>query len=198
MASAPRLNPISVDEYLAGEEQSRTKHEYVAGRVYAMVGGTYRHNLIASNVLGELFGQLKGKPSRALNSDSRVRIDVSSRTRFYYPDVSVVCDPNQREGSFQDNPTLIVEVLSASTRRTDEGEKMEAYTTLPALNVYLILEQDEPAAVLYRRFGSQFLRETYSGTDQVVPLPGIGAELRMDSIYEAVDFVSEPDVPDAN
>src|SRR6056297_1977496 len=115
LSTAEHLAPISVEDYLAGEEKARRKHEYVDGMVYAMVGGRYAHNLIASNVLAELHSQLKGKPCRALNSDSKVRVQLSSSTRFYYPDASVVCGENLRSGTFQDKPTVIVEVLSQST-----------------------------------------------------------------------------------
>ena len=191
MASAPRLNPTSVEDYLAGEQHSKMKHEYVAGKVYAMVGGRYRHNLIASNVLGELHAQLKGKPCRALNSDSKVRVQTGTWTRFYYPDASVVCGKNLKDGVFQDKPTIVAEVLSESTRRTDEGEKLEAYRQIETLSVYMMFEQNGPAAVVYRRSGTEFLCEVYSDPESMIRLPEVGVELRLASVYEEVGFVAE-------
>ena len=191
MTSAQRLSQISVEDYLAGEVHARLKHEYIAGMVYAMAGGTYAHNLIASNVLGELHSQLKGKPCRALNSDSKVRIQTNTQTRFYYPDASVVCADNILQGSFQDKPTLIVEVLSDMTRRTDEGEKLDAYQTISALNVYVMFRQDSAGAVVYRRCGTEFQREVYADHAAIFLLPEIDVELRLASVYENVDFVAE-------
>ena len=101
MTSARRLSQISLEDYMASEVHARFKHEYVAGMVYAMAGGTYAHNLIASNVLGELHSQLKGKPCRALNSDSKVRIQTNKQTRFYYPDASVVWNRVSTRGLFR-------------------------------------------------------------------------------------------------
>lgn len=191
MTSAQRLSPISVDDYLVGEQRSRIKHEFVAGMVYAMVGGRYAHNLIASNVLGELHSQLKGKPCRALNSDSKVRIQTGSQTRFYYPDASVVCGDNLLDGVFQDKPSVIIEVLSESTRRTDEGEKLDAYQKIVTLSAYLMFDQEMTGAVIYRRYGSDFRREACSNPEAVILLPEIGAELRLASVYAEVNFVAE-------
>lgn len=193
MANAERLSPVSIENYLAGEQRARLKHEYVAGMIYAMAGGTYAHNLVASNVLGELYAQLKGKPCRALNSDSKVRIQSGTHTRFYYPDASVVCGENLLDGVFQDKPTVIVEVLSETTRRTDEGEKLEAYQKIPTLNVYILFEQALAGAVAYRRVGQEFVREVYSDLNSMIKLPEIDAVLQLASIYEEVDFVSESD-----
>ncbi len=198
MTSAQRLRKISEEDYLAGEVHARFKYEYVAGMVYAMAGGTYAHNLIASNVLGELHSQLKGKPCRALNSDSKVRIQTNTWTRFYYPDASVVCAENILQSTFQDKPTLIVEVLSDMTCRTDEGEKLDAYQTISALNVYLMFRQDCAGAVVYRRCGTEFQREVYSDHAAIILLPEIDAQLRLSSVYDEVNFVSESDTPELN
>lgn len=191
MANAERLSPVSVEDYLAGEMRAHLKHEYVAGMIYAIAGGTYAHNLVASNVLGELYPQLKGKPCRVLNSDSKIRIRAGGQTRFYYPDASVVCGEDVLEGVFQDKPTVIVEVLSEATRRTDEGEKLDAYQKISTLNVYLLFEQDSVGVVVYRRIRNEFQREVYCSLSEIIPLPEIGAELHLASVYENVDFVSE-------
>ena len=191
MVDAERLSPISVENYLAGEQRARVKHEYMAGMVYAMAGGTYAHNLVASNVLGELHAQLKGKPCRALNSDSKVKIQSGTQTRFYYPDASVVCGENVLDGVFQDKPTVIVEVLSETTRRADEGEKLEAYLKITTLNVYLMFEQDIVGVVVYRRTGRIFQREVHSDLAAIILLPEIAADLRLASVYENVNFVAD-------
>jgi Uma2 family endonuclease len=192
MSTARQLTPISVAEYLAGEESAQRKHEYVDGMIYAMVGGRYAHNLIASNVLIDLGSQLKGKPCRALNSDNKVRTQHGSRIRFYYPDVSVVCGANIRDGVYQDSPTLVVEVLSRSTRRIDEGEKQEAYLRIDSLSVYILLEQEFPAAIVYRRQGNEFHRQIYHGLEQIIELPEIDAALALKAAYAEVRFTPEP------
>jgi len=122
LSSAPYLEFLTVDDYLAVELLSDAKFEYVDGRVYAMAGRTNVHSRIASRVLGSLFQQLAGSPCEAFSSDTKFRIQRNSRNYFYYPDVSVVCESNPDDDTFQEQPVVVVEVISDSTRRTDEGE----------------------------------------------------------------------------
>ena len=86
---------------------------------------------------------------------------------------------------------MIVEVLSDMTRRTDEGEKLDAYQTISALNVYVMFRQDSAGAVVYRRCGTEFQREVYADHAAIILLPEIDVELRLASVYENVDFVAE-------
>jgi Uma2 family endonuclease len=191
MSAAPKLNPISVEDYLAGELRSPVKHEYVAGVVHAMAGARNVHNIIATNVLGALHGRLRGRRCRPFNSDTKIRISLPSHTRFYYPDASVVCDQNPPDDSFQDNPVVIVEVLSRATRRIDGGEKQDGYLTIPTLAVYLLVEQEAAAVVAQRRTEHGFVREVYEGRAATIPLPEIEAELPLADIYDGVEFSPE-------
>ena len=196
MSTARKLNLIPVGDYLAGELISPLKHEYLGGVVYAMAGGRNAHNLIASNTLGALYARLRGKPCRPFNSDTKVRIRLPTQTRFYYPDVSVVCRPNPQTDSFQDEPAVLFEVLSRSTRRIDEGEKKDAYLTIPSLAVYVLVEQDTAAVVAFHRTEEGFVRGVYDRLDDILPLDEIGIELPLAEIYEGVEFTPEAD--DAN
>ena len=183
---------ISVEDYLAGELVSPVKHEYLGGAFYARVGARNAHNLIASNVLGSLHGRLRCTSCRAFNSDTKVRVRLPTHVRFYYPDVMVVCRPNPQTDSFQDEPGALFEVLSQATRRIDEGEKKDAYLTIPSLGVYVLVEQEMPAVVALRRTENGFVREAYEGLDAVIPLPEIDTELPLSEIYEAVECGPEP------
>jgi Uma2 family endonuclease len=191
--AARQLQPISVEDYLQGEEQAKRKHEYLAGIVYAMTGGQYNHNLISSRVLIELGIQLKDGPCVALGSDNKVRIDVGSRTWMYYPDVTVVCGDNIIDKVYQDRPTLVVEVLSASTRRIDEGEKCDNYLQLPSLKTYIMLEQHFAAAIVHQRTTDGFQRTVYDDIKAAIPLPKINASLSLAEVYAGVKFVKETD-----
>src|SRR5438067_1190243 len=150
MSAAKKLNLVSVADYLAGELISPVKHEYLGGVVFAMAGARNVHNLIASNVLGSLHARLRSGRCRPYNSDTKIRIRLPTQVRFYYPDVSVICRPNPQSDSFQDEPAAIFEVVSRGTHRVDEGEKKDAYLTIPSLSVYVLVEQETAAAIVFR------------------------------------------------
>jgi Uma2 family endonuclease len=198
MTPAKNLNLLAVTDYLAGELLSPIKHEYLDGVVYAMAGAGNAHNIIATNIVGALYGPLRGRPCRPFNSDTKIRVRLATQVRFYYPDASVVCRPNPQTDSFQDDPAVLFEVLSHRTRRIDEGEKKDAYLTLPSLVAYAMLEQDTAAAVVFRRTEGGFVREVYEGLDAVLPLGEIGVDLPLAEIYETVEFTPEPPEEEAN
>jgi Uma2 family endonuclease len=87
---------------------------------------------------------------------------------------------------------VIVEVISRRTRRIDEGEKKEAYLTIPSLGVYLLVEQDMPLVNVHRRAETGFEHEVYEGLDAVIPLPEIGVVLPLAELYSGVQFAPEP------
>src|SRR5947209_6036119 len=192
MTAAKKLELISVEDYLAGELVSPIKHEYLGGVVYAMAGARNAHNLIASNTLVALGSRLRGKRCRPYNSDTKIRLRLPHQVRFYYPDVSVICRPNPQSDSFQDEPAVLVEVLSKRTRRIDEGEKKDAYLTIPSLCTYLLVEQESPTVVVFRRTEHGFVREIHEGLEAVIPLREIDSELPLADVYDAVEFTPEP------
>lgn len=134
---------ITAGEYLEFERAAKDKHEFIGGRIVAMAGATDRHNVIASNIFGELWTQLKGKKCRPFASDMRVN---AKRGNYFYPDIVVTCG----ERKFEDvkrkdvltNPTVIIEVLSKSTKLKDRNEKFDSYIQLESLTDYVLVEQD--------------------------------------------------------
>jgi Uma2 family endonuclease len=184
MSTAPHYQPISVRDYLRGEEIARHKHEYVEGVVYAMVGGTNAHNRIATNGVGVLHAQLRGKSCQVFNSDTRIRVRAARGTRFYYPDVSVVCRLNPGGDTYQGAPVVIVEVISESTGEPMSWRKRDAYLSIDSLCVYILLEQSAATAIVDRRMDSGFQRETYLGHEAAIPLPEIECHLALADVYD--------------
>jgi Uma2 family endonuclease len=170
-----KLELVSVEQYLVGERRAKRKHEYAGGYVYAMAGAKNVHNTVATGFLGLMHAKLRGRPCQPFNSDTKVRIRMATHTRFYYPDGMVVCEPNAADEEFQDRPVVIVEVLSPKTRRIDEGEKLEAYLTIPTLAAYLLIETQRPRVVAYHRTPEGFVPQAYDGQDANITLESLCA-----------------------
>ena len=191
MIALRKPNSITIADYLAGEELSDVKHEYLGGAVHTMAGATNQHNTIATSALLSIGAQLRGKPCQPFTSDTKVRIELPDHIRFYYPDAMVVCHPNPTADHFQDQPVVILEVLSDSTRRTDLGEKRDAYLTIPSLKVLLFVEPDAPAVTVHRRQPEGgFALEYYDSLADTIPLAEIDAALPLAELYERVEFAA--------
>lgn len=179
---------LSVQDYLDGEKDSGIKYDYVAGRVYAMSGGTVNHQRVSRNFLRHSANQLSGKPCEPTSGDLKVRIDLGDEFAFYYPDAAIVCKPLGGSDRFTDSPTVILEVLSPSTRRNDEVQKFRDYLTIPSLQVYILAEADSTKVTIYRRKGEKFHRETVAGTDAVLDLPEVEVSIHFTDLYRDVEL----------
>lgn len=140
---------IGIEDYLDGELRSEIRHEYVAGSVFAMAGAGEAHNRISLNLAFHLRAATRGTPCGVFMSDMKVR--VRSHDAFYYPDVLLTCDPNDRQSLYKTEPCLVAEVLSPGTELTDRREKLIAYRSLPALKDYLLIAQDHHRVERYQR-----------------------------------------------
>lgn len=183
--SAEPVRKYTRAEYVALEEASETKHEFHAGTIVAMAGGTLEHGRLQANVAAELRAALvRGRrPCNVFGADARVFVEDSDRT--FYPDASVVC--GKRRVAFDDphamtNPSVIVEVLSDSTEKDDRGEKFAHYRKLASLEEYVLVNQHTRRIELFRRSPEGWvLSEAAEG--QSLELRSLGVSLDVDAVY---------------
>jgi Uma2 family endonuclease len=180
---------ISADEYLEGERRAEVRHEYVDGRVYAMAGASDDHNRIAGNIFAELRERLRGQRCEPFINDMKVKIPPAFADVYYYPDVLVACDPTDNARYFRERPTVIIEVLSPETERTDRREKAIAYRQILTIEAYVLVEQERMAATILRRAEPGWQGEVIEGPGSILKLPGVGVEIPLERIYERTTLV---------
>lgn len=171
---------ITEQEYLDGEQHSEVRHEYIDGQVFAMTGASDLHGLILNALAFALTPTARRKGCQLFTSDMKLRLEIGGQTIFYYPDLILSCDPQDRERNFRHAPCLIVEVLSPSTERTDRREKLLAYQSLPSLKSYLLIEQDKRHVELYRRANGWRVEHYEQGS---LPIDCLDMALPLDEIY---------------
>ena len=160
------------------------------GAVYAMAGGTPRHNRIAMRFGHALEAQLEacGGPCIPFNSDQRVRVEGTGL--YSYPDLSIACPPvfDAARGEALTNPTVIVEVLSSSTEAFDRGARFAHYQRLSSLSDYILVSQREHRVDHSRCLESgQWLLTPLAGDEAVLELASIGCTVRLGDLYAGVD-----------
>lgn len=193
MTASPKYF-MTLEEYLAFERSSDTKHEYIDGEIYAMAGARAPHNIITANIGALLHAQRRAHTPPCLIYSSDQSVKASANT-YFYPDVTVVCAEPIYEPTGLDtllNPTLIVEVLSPSTEQYDRRKKSLRYQNIESLQEYLFVAQDAPWIERYRRQPDgtwQF--SGVIGRDSMVELVSINATLALADIYENVTFETE-------
>jgi Uma2 family endonuclease len=171
--------------YLQLEDTSNVRHEFLAGQVWAMAGGSPSHARIAVNVSTLLSTQLRDRACTVFGSDLRIR--VKSTGLATYPDVTVVCgslelDPEDPKGHTVINPRLVVEVLSPSTEVYDRGEKLGHYKDVPSLEEIVLVAHDERRLEVWRREDDRWSLEVTHGHG-VATLRSMGCTLAIDDVY---------------
>lgn len=178
----------TVQAYLAYEQETGIRHEYIDGEIFAMAGGSDIHSEIALNCITELTPQLRAKNCRRFGSDMKVKI---SATKYIYPDFSIVCG----ESHFSDeartmlvNPTLVAEVTSPGSKSYDKTTKADFYRSLASVQAYLIIDQERPYIQLYTRQGKGWFFQEFQSLDEKIELEAIDCTLPLLEIYRDIDY----------
>jgi Uma2 family endonuclease len=178
-------------EYYYTEEFSITKREFFRGEVFAIAGTTGKHNDIAGNIYIAFRSQLRDKACNARISDQRIRVEANSL--ITYPDVVVVCPPFNFDPTNKItllDATMIVEVLSDSTRAYDLGEKFNLARELPSLRHYVLVEPDEIRVEhRFRRDDGEWEAEVFTGREDEIELRAIECRLSVCEVYDEIEGI---------
>lgn len=179
---------FTIEEYLELENAAIEKHEYYKGEIFAMSGPKVPHNIISKNLLGGLFGKLKGKKCQPYGSD--LRIHIPSNTLFTYPDISIICGEiitlNNDDWNAL-NPTVLIEILSPSTKNCDRGEKFKLYRDIPTLKEYILVDSESIHVEVFRlNEKNHWELEEYNSLSDQIPVKAIGESILLSEVYEGV------------
>ena len=181
----PETQLITAEEYLQAERKALNKHEYYLGQVFAMSGASLPHNLIFKNTYGSLYTRLKGSRCQPFGSDLRIHIPENSL--YTYPDISIICGKPETTDDTKDtvtNPTVIIEILSKSTRDYDKGQKFTLYRDIASLKEYILIDSETVSIETLTRNDdrSWTFREYKSLTDNF-NIETIGESLLVSELY---------------
>ncbi len=188
MSQAAAEKLMSEAEYLAFEEKSKIKHEFMDGEIFAMAGATRRHNIASTNVSTELSLQLRETNCEVYASDFRVKIREGHNV---YPDVAVACDEIETENNETTllNPAVVFEVLSKSTEKRDRGDKAEDYFKLNSLQDYVLVSQYRVRVEHFaRQKNNVWTLKIYEDLEDVVELDSLNTEISLKLIYLKIDI----------
>ena len=214
ISSEPSLPPepplprcITVEEYLAFEEKSAVRTEYLNGRIYfqgvpfdpatkgingilwAMSGAMPEHDRVVVNLITTVHPQIKGKSCRVHTQDQR--IELTGTQQYVYPDMTASCGKpvynlNMRPPVLE-NPLVVVEVLSPSTKRYALKNKAEAYRQHPIIQDILFIAPDRVYVLHHARQSDlQWISTEYTETEQTFRLNSLGCNVTLAEIYEEV------------
>jgi Uma2 family endonuclease len=184
---------VSAEEYLRRERspENRLKHEWIDGEIRTMTGASRAHNLLVSRLVSLFFANLDQESYDVYPSDMRTRVPGGP---YFYPDVGVAPNPPTLEDEHFDtvlDPLVVVEVLSPSTESYDRGEKLAAYTRIPSLGDYLLVDQERMRIDHYRRTEQATWELTIADeTAATIALSAVPCELPLVEVYRGIPITT--------
>jgi Uma2 family endonuclease len=189
MSVRVKTSKYTPQQYLALEEKAEYRSEFWNGKIVAMSGATIDHQQIVANFTEFLGTKVRGK-CRIFPSE--MKIWVKKRDKFFYPDLTIICDQPDFYKNRRDtitNPKLLIEVLSKSTASFDRAEKFLSYQTLESLAEYALVSQDKALVEQYiKREDGNWIYKATIGLESVVTFPSVSATLLLSEIYDLVEF----------
>ncbi|MBX2799151.1 MAG: Uma2 family endonuclease [Myxococcales bacterium] len=185
MQTVSRHHHHTLVDYFRIERMSVEKHEFSGGQIYLMAGGTPRHNYIVDRVAMLMAQKLDGTPCFKLSADQRIGTPDGLYT---YSDGSVFCGTMEvTDHETATNPTVLIEVLSDSTRSYDRGEKLDRYKTIPSLQHILLVEPDATDVELWNRGDDGWRRVVLVEAHDDVDLSAIGVRFSVGAMYQGIE-----------
>lgn len=175
----------SYADYLAVEQVSECRHEFIDGVIVAMAGGSDEHNAISGKLALVLGLRVTGR-CRYYTPDQRFWI--ASRARGRYADGSIICGAPEHpvhDAQATTNPVVVLEVLSPSTEGDDDGEKRSDFQSLEALQAYVLVAQDRRHVKVYRRTGGDWHVASF-GDGERFELPMLSSAIPVADVYDGI------------
>lgn len=182
-AAAPERRRFTFEEYLEIERSSPLRHEYVGGEIFAMGQPRQAHAIVAMNLATALHAHLSGRPCRTYAGGRRLHFKCRGDDIAYYPDVWVGCGGTRNlQGEFDDEPRLVIEVLSAATERIDRREKAINCREIGSLEEFALVAPKPVSIVLYRR-SENWSPMVLDSAERPLELRSVGLALSVDRVY---------------
>lgn len=181
----PEIQLVTAEEYLRAEREALNKHEYYRGQIFAMSGASLPHNIIFKNTFLNLGIKLKGKKCQPFGSDLRIHIPENSL--YTYPDISIICGKPETTDDTKDtitNPSVIIEILSKSTRDYDKGQKFTLYRDITTLKEYILIDSETVSVeTLTRNDDRSWTFREYRSLGDTFDIETIGESFSVSELY---------------
>ena len=176
---------LTMQAYLAWENEQPEKHEFHQGEVFAMVGARRAHGRAVANIARHLGNQLSGTPCQVFTEGMKVQIGEDT---VLYPDVFVTCDKADlaTEMIFR-APTLVVEVLSPSTQAYDRSHKFALYRRIPALQEYILVDPETRRVEAFRRGADDRWVLDDMSESETLEAASVGCRVAMADVFDGID-----------
>ncbi|HAL73652.1 MAG TPA: prevent-host-death protein [Clostridiales bacterium] len=184
-AAYPRK--ATYEEYLALTEKSQERYEYIDGEIYYLASPRTGHQ----TALGELYylfaAWFRGKDCKPMLAPYDITLHRNAANiNVVQPDLMVICDLQEHlneRGYYMGVPSLVVEILSDSTRGKDSIKKMDLYLAT-GVREYWIVNPFSQEITIYRfNEGELVESRSFHTGDVAASFTFEGLKVEVDSVF---------------
>jgi len=170
---------MTVDEYLVWAEARPERYELINGAPVAMSPERVRHTKIKARAYLALLEAAKRTQGECLVLMDGATVRVAEHL-CYEPDALVCCgEPPSDDDIEVQNPVIIIEVLSPTTRHVDTGSKFTGYFSIKSVRHYLIVDAEREVVIHhYRNEDGEIISTIRSDGALSLDPPGLEVKLR--------------------
>ena len=172
---------VTYEDYLKIVEESENRYEYIDGEIFILASPLYPHQKAVKEIFlqfGQWFENTECEPLVSPFDVTLFRLENEEKINVVQPDILVICDQQKidKKGKYRGVPTLVVEVLSDSTRSRDLVKKLDLYME-SGINEYWIV--NTPSKEIY----------IYVFADNIIEkiLPFKGDEIAESEIFQGLE-----------
>lgn len=197
MSAVPKKKKYTLEEYFELDNESESRFEYFNGEIFEMSGASPNYAELEGNAMALLKPILASRGCKVYPAD--MRIIVPALPPYRYADLTALCGSpvfeKTRGVDCLTNPTLIVEILSASTENYDRDEKFKGYKSIPDFQEYLLIAQDKKWITKYLKQAERFWVQSQYTEGETVQIESLDCKLNVDALYQGVVFESTTTIP---
>ena len=185
MAVALEAQKLTLDEFLAWEDQQQDRHEFHRGEVFAMAGGRRTHGRVVLNLARRLAEKLDDSPCQVFAESMKLQIGDDT---ILYPDVFVTCDKaDLATDMIFRSPTLVIEVLSPSTQAYNRSQKFALYRRLASLQEYVLVDPETRRIEGFRRNAADQWVLFDMSQDEAMACASIACSVPLLQVFDGMD-----------
>ncbi len=185
---------ISYEEYIELTKSSDQRYELIDGEIYLMASPSYNHQIVVNEIGWHFNNYFKKRPCRSLAAplDIRLRgfaIKFEEDPNVVQPDIVVICDEDKvnEDNKYEGIPTLLIEVLSPSTRGKDMVTKLNLYMK-SGIQEYWIVDLENKSITQYSFSKERDLDNinTLQNGDKIKSSKFEGLEISLSDIFSEI------------
>lgn len=144
---------VSYEEFMTIYEKSTLRMEYINGEIHLLASASINHQTILGKLYLIFSEYFKGKPCHPYLAPFDVHFKKQNfkDPDVMQPDLLVICDlpkAKNEKDKYTGTPTLVIEILSKSTRSKDMIDKLNTYM-LSGVKEYWIVDPKQEKILVY-------------------------------------------------